>query len=192
MVDFSGYKKSNDGKKSDCKKCLCKLQVDYSRTKRGLASKIYFAQVNSCRNRGHELPSYTIDELYKWLLNQVNFNSIYENWVKSKYDKMLYPSIDRLDDYLSYSFKNIRLVTWQENKNKGNRDRFNGTNNKINVPVLQYDLDGVFIKEHHSIASASRDTGSCKSSLRDVCIGVRSNGRRGITSNGFIWKFKNK
>ena len=38
--------------------------------------------------------------------------------------------VDRLNDYKGYSFDNIQLMTWQENKDKGHRDCLNGINNK--------------------------------------------------------------
>ena len=43
---------------------------------------------------------------------------------------MLAPSIDRKDDYKPYTFDNIQLTTWQQNKAKGHEDCKNGINNK--------------------------------------------------------------
>ncbi len=56
---------------------------------------------------------------------------------------------------------------------------------KRNTIVLQYDLEGNFIKEYISQSQASRET-----NIHQSCIGACCNGKI-KTSGGFIWKFKN-
>ena len=109
---------------------------------------------------------------------------LWNNWIESNYDKMTKPSVDRLDDYKGYSLDNIQLMTWEENKAKGSRDRKNGVNNKKSKAVLQYDLQGNLIKEYYSIMQAERETKISNVSISRVCNGKRK------TAGGFKWKYK--
>ena len=51
-------------------------------------------------------------------------------------------------------------------------------------PVLQYTLEGEFIKEWPSQAEASRQTGIHYGTISNCCVG------RGKTAGGFIWRYK--
>lgn len=53
-------------------------------------------------------------------------------------------------------------------------------------PILQYDLNGKFIKEYDSTASAVRQTGINRESIKD-CLRKKNK-----TGKGFIWKFKHQ
>lgn len=55
-------------------------------------------------------------------------------------------------------------------------------------PVLQFDLDGNFIKEYPSAISASIEIGI---SQRCICAAANPTDRQ-KTAKGFIWKYKNK
>jgi hypothetical protein len=55
---------------------------------------------------------------------------------------------------------------------------------KTSKPILQYDLDGNFIKEWESISECARILNLNKSGISQVCTG------RVKTCAGFIWKFK--
>ena len=79
----------------------------------------------------------------------------------------------------------------QETKEKlrirklGNKNPMYGkhTNNRPDskVPVIQYDLQGNFIKEYESIRFAERTTG-----IYQICRSIKNNG----TAGGYIWKKK--
>ena len=112
---------------------------------------------------------------------------LYNEWVTSGYDKYAKPSLDRIDDYKGYSFDNIQLMTWGENDTKGSLDVRNGINNKHSKAVLQYDLNGNFIKEYYSMAQAERETGVSHSNISNVC----QHKRYLITSGGYKWEYKN-
>lgn len=94
------------------------VKKEYNRSGKGLTSRIYNNQKLSCKKRNHEPPNYSLEEFREWFFDQENFNKIYDSWVISGFSKELVPSVDRLDDSKSYSFDNIRLVTWKENYNK--------------------------------------------------------------------------
>jgi hypothetical protein len=57
-------------------------------------------------------------------------------------------------------------------------------NSKNKVPVLQYDKNGNFIKEHMSNIDAHNETKIDSSSIRKTCLGEQKH------AGGYIWKFK--
>ncbi len=156
----------------------------YRRTKRGFIVSIYNNQKLNSIKRNHPSPSYSLDELYEWLLNKTGFEILFNQWVKSDYNKWARPSIDRLNDYKPYTFDNIRIVTWNDNYLRSCSDRKNGFNNKQCKAILQYDINGNFIKQYHSAQFAFRETGISQGNISQVCKGAR--GKAG----GFIWKYK--
>ena len=167
-----------------CKDCCKIYSIDYRHSKEGIVNKIYNHQIETSKQRKHQLPSYTKDELQEWLFNQPNFDKLYNNWVESGYDKWLKPSTDRKDDYKSYTIDNIQLMTWKENFNKGHNDRKNGINNKQSKAVLQFNINGKLINRYHSMKYAGRVTGFEVKSIRRTCKGERK------TAYGFVWRYE--
>lgn len=60
--------------------------------------------------------------------------------------------------------------------------------NRKGKPVLQYDLQGNFIKEYPSYREAKRETGI--SAIDVVCRGARQRHKKQTTAGGYIWKYK--
>lgn len=71
------------------------------------------------------------------------------------------------------------------NKNRIYKKKEKVKKDKIDtrIKVLQYDIDGKFIKEYPSFASTHRD-GFCIPAIRDCCYGKRN------FTGGYIWKLK--
>ena len=156
----------------------------YRKTKIGLITQIYNHQKQKSVLRNHEQPKYTRLELIEWCTSQDIFDKLYKEWENSNYNKKLIPSIDRLDDYKGYSFNNIQIITWEENDKKAHIDTINGKNNKMSKAVLQYDLDGNFIKEYYSTMNAERETGIYHSKISACCKNKIK------YYKGYIWKYK--
>lgn len=140
------------GKRSDCKECRKK----YVRTKQGVAKTLYTYQKSKSKMRGYALPSYSEAELFAWLMNQPKFHTLYDTWVASGYLTNLKPSVDRIDDYYSYTIPNIQVMTWGENSTKAYQDQMNGNNNKKSEAVDMLTLDGLFIERFYSVSAAAR------------------------------------
>lgn len=181
---FNFNKKSKDGYSRRCKSCKRILNTNYQHSKKGVVSFIYAGQVYSSKIRNYNSPNYTKKELEKWLFDQSLFHELYDNWVKSEYTKDLKPSVDRKDDYKTYTLDNIQLMTWRDNNKKGVADRINGINNKISRAVLQYDLDGNFIAEYYSQMQAGRETGISNVNIWGCCKGLHN------TAGGYRWEYK--
>lgn len=100
-----------------------KLQVahsKYSHSRKGVITAIYRKQFERSRIKGWPMPNYSKEWLRDNFLSGEKFEMIYANWVKSGYNKMDKPSIDRIDYKLPYTKDNIQLMTWRENRNKEN------------------------------------------------------------------------
>ncbi len=186
IKDFSEFHKDKriiSGLQPRCKNCLNKKNNNYFKTKKGLISRIYGNQKLCSKWRGYALPWYTNKDLKDWLFAQPKFHHLFHLWEISNYDKMLIPSVDRINDYESYTFSNIQLMTWRENQDKAYRDVMNGVNNKHNREVKQYSKEGVFISKYHSANEAERQTKVCKANIRICCNKTYK------TAGGFVWRY---
>lgn len=181
---FNKHKAMRDGLYSWCKECSNKRLKAATRTKTGFVGKLYNDQRSSCKRRGDELPEYTKAELLDWLMSQELYHELFDIWVESGYKKMLAPSVDRLDDYKTYSLDNIRLTDWFNNKKKHWEDRKSGRNNKVSKRVNKYGLDNVFICSYHSIREASRECSITYQGISKVCNELRG------TAGGYQWRFE--
>lgn len=184
LSEFHKCLPNKDGLTGSCKKCHRDKALKRNRSLSGFIELKYRNQNTSCKSRGHNPPEYTLDEFKEWILSQDKFHVLFEEWVKSDYDRNLSPSVDRLDDYKGYSFDNIQLMTWDENRLKGHRDAMNGINNKRSIIVMQFDLNEVFINEYYSACQASRDTGVHQGTIGMCCRGEQR------MAGGFKWKYK--
>jgi len=155
----------------------------YQKTKKGLVTRIYADQRSGSKQRGHYMPAYSKQELKDWLFKQPKFHELYDDWRESNYDTLLSPSCDRLDDYKGYSLKRLQLMTWGENKRKGESDKKNGINNKNSKAVIStHKITGVEM-EFYSTSKAERETKISHSHISAVCKGKRK------TAGGYYWEF---
>lgn len=82
---------------------------------------------------------------------------------------------------------NLEWCTQKYNINYGTgtrRCQLANTNGKCSKPVLQYTLEGIFIKEWKSTKDVQRNLGFAQSNIVAVCNGKRK------TAYGYLWKYK--
>lgn len=182
LIEFGKDAQNKNGIKSCCKYCNNIATKNYKKTEDGVISQIYSDQKGNSKKREHELPTYTKEQLKTWLYKN-NFKELFNTWVTSGHKTKLRPSVDRLNDYKSYTMDNIQLVTWKENEEKGNNDRKSGINNKKSKIVFKYSKENVFIKEYYSMSEAGRRTGVSVVSICNCCKGKHK------TAGGFMWKY---
>ncbi len=185
---FDNKTKNTTRPSTVCISCKDKNRLAYYRTPKGRISQIYRTQIFSSKARGHNKPAYTKDELFEYITSHEDFDNIFKKWEESNYNKMFTPSIDRLNDYLGYSFDNIRFVPYIINVSKAYSDRKNGIGvcgDNSCLKVKQLSLKGDFISEFYSMSEASRKTGLQISNISRCCRKERK------SSGGFMWEFSN-
>lgn len=94
------------------------------------------------------------------------------------------PFVNHKDENVKNNvYSNLEWCTAKYNCNYGTRlQRIAVKNNK---PILQFDLNGNFIKEYESITQASKELNNSLNDISQCCLG------RSRTSKGYIFKFKN-
>ena len=168
-----------------CKECV-KIRVrsnkaKYDFTEKGVIRVIYKTQKRHNRLRGHGDMPYTKIELKTWLYDN-GFRSLYANWVNCNYKKDIKPSVDRVNDLEGYSFSNIKLGTWFDNRKHQYDDIVNGagTGGKRCKPVKKIGKNGFVIAVYVSYWSA----------VRDIGYSIEYQLKKGVTCrNGFYWEY---
>ena len=162
-------------------------KLKFKQTKSGVVSQIFGDQKKSCNRRGHDMPDYTRKELKQWMYSKSEFHELYNKWKNNAFTTYLKPSIDRIDDSQTYSFDNIQIMTWGENKAKGHSDTRSGKlihGNKPHTKVVQLDKEENFIAEYVSQNEASRQTGISQGNIGECCKGLRR------SCGGYKWEYK--
>lgn len=81
---------------------------------------------------------------------------------------------------------NLEWLTPKENNNYGTRLKraleTKKINGKRNIPVIQYNLDGSFVREWGSASIAAEELGFCQGQISSCCTGKRG------SCSGYKWK----
>jgi len=169
--------------KGTCSRCSKRMPKTFIIT-------AYCYQKSNARVRNMELPTYTVEELRTWLITKTNFKELYLNWKRSGYETNLKPSVDRIDENISYTLDNIQLMTWSENKAKGERDSKEGKRYSKVKSVTCLDLETEeFISQYYSLHEADRQTNIKYNTIWSACSLTKR--RNGILGKGkqYKWAF---
>lgn len=162
-------------------------------SKEGKLAHAYQQQKQRCVKKGWPAPTYNQEELVTWGMSNPQYHALFEAWENSGFRKELSPSIDRLDDYTSYTLDNIQITSWKDNNHKGRYWQVIGENTKNSLAVDQLDMSGVFINRFHSIKAAARALSIDDSKIGNVCKGVPVKKGRGfstpVSAGGFKWRY---
>jgi len=136
LIEFGVNNTSKDGLKFSCRACRQIAKYKFTRLPNGVTGDIYAKQRASSRRRKHPEPAYSLQEFREWMYSQPNWLTLYNAWVESGYKQKLRPSADRNSNYLPYTFDNLTLMTWLENKTKNDTDRRDGFDTRAYTPVI--------------------------------------------------------
>jgi len=183
MKELSQFRKTKSGYGTTCKQCYNDNSAKYFKTKQGIVARIYNKQKSSSRIRGHACPLYSCQELREWMFSKSKFHKIFNLWESLNYEISYAPSIDRIDDNKGYSFDNIQILTWEENKKKAYKGIMSGEIITQHKTVNQYTKKGVFLKSFISIGDASRKININRWNISSCCSGRRK------SSGGYVWEY---
>ena len=153
-------------------------------------TKIYGRMKRDNKNKFNiDLP-FTKDEFKKWLDDnyKTEIRRMLTEYKNSNYIKYLCPSVDRIDDYKSYTFDNMQLITWKENNDKGrislkNKKQCSEMAKRVwSKKVIQKDLDGNVITTFNSTHDVERLLGYDSSLIARAC-------RLNKVSKGYRWEY---
>lgn len=123
-----------------------------------------------CNNSNHKYYKWYGGRGIKFLLTHEDMEFL---WKRDNADKMKEPSIDRINKNGNYELKNCQFIEMNINRIK---DRLK--------PIIQYSLNGQFIKEWQSATQIELELKIDNSSISKCCKGIRT------LAGGFIWKYK--
>lgn len=118
FVLFSKNPSHKYGYANECKSCKYEFKKKWYKTKDGIITDYYHQQKSRSKKRGHQMPDYTKEELKSWCFNQDIFHELHKQWKESGYPRHLRPSVDRIDNKIGYTIKNIQIMTARENLKK--------------------------------------------------------------------------
>lgn len=144
----------------------------YRKTKKGILTNIYSSQKN------RRLVSYSLTELHTKFLTDVKFDRLFNEWIKSKYNKDKKPTIDRINCKLNYTLENIQCITWADNRYKQRMEC-----NIFRAKKIAKYKNGILIETYKSVSDAVRKTGLMQGNISSCLTGKRN------TCGGFQWKY---
>ena len=184
LLEFPKSKNKYLGFGHTCKACS-KIVIDRcNKTEKSVIRAIYNSQRRNSKIRHNSEIGYTREVLECWLYKN-GFKEIYDNWKKKGYKKFDKPSVDRIDDYKTYTIDNIQLVTFKENWEKSIKDKTEGKTNKQNKAVVGVYPDGREV-EFYSIANASLKTGADRKNIIYCC----DKKPKYKTAKGIVWRWR--
>lgn len=163
-------------KSKEYKDSLVEYTRRWRKTSVGLLSTIYSSQLVTSKKRGFPLPTYSAEDLREKFLTNEKYKRLHEQWVKSKFNKSLTPSIDRINNKYPYKLDNIQILTWAENRFKQIMERRNRGG-----AIFQTMGDSI-VKKYLSQRDAAIKTGISQSNIGSVINGKRK------TAGGYGWK----
>ena len=123
---------------------------------------------------------FSLSEFHLRFLNDNKFKRLFNEWVNSRYNKQLKPSLDRIDSLLGYTTRNTKMLTWAENRYK--QSAMDGKRGR--KPAVYQMLGDKVIKRFKSQRHVVKELGVSQSNLSAVL-----NGKRNYVS-GYSFKYE--
>lgn len=151
--------------------------------------RVWHNQKKTAKARGMSPPDYSLEELIEWLKQQPHLTKLWTTWQESGHQRKLAPSLDRIDDSVSYTLSNITLMTWEENNQKSHKDLRAGklnTNSVTSAKRLgQFHKDGSIIAEYTSAGHASEILNLPKHAYKNIRAAAAGKLQ---TAYGYVWR----
>lgn len=142
---------------------------EYRYSPKGVLTRLYSKMKERSRNKCMPPPSFTLDDLHHKYLNDSKYLSAHARWLLSGRESALKPSVDRIDCTKPYTADNIQMITWRENRDKGDREAIRTRRSE----VVEVSHSGDVIAVYPSVTEAAEATGCGQNLISMVCAGVR-------------------
>lgn len=150
---------------------LLKNTARYRKTKRGLVTNLFH------KMKSRKDVQFDLSFLHSFSKCK-RFDRIYDEWVKSNFQKQYKPSIDRISYKIGYTKDNIQWLTWAENRYKQRMEV-----KSIRARKVGQFIGDKLIAEYASVSDAVRKTGVSQGNLSSCLSGKRK------TTFGYAWKY---
>lgn len=151
----------------------------YRKTPKGVLTNMYSHQkVRNIKNGFGEI-GYSLNWLQNKYLNDKLFLRLFDEWVKSGYEKTKKPTIDRINNKKGYEKDNIHLLPWSENRFKQTMER------RCRKGRVLQKLNGVLINIWRSQRDVVKTLGLSQPMLSGVLNGKYKK------AYGFEWEYEN-
>lgn len=140
----------------------------FRRTPKGVLTNLYSKMRERTKRNGLEKMDFSLKEFHETFLCDDQFLEIYQEWVESGFDTYKKPSVDRKDNEKGYSRNNIQILSWEENRRKGDAE-----NSRVTTPIIMFDKNGNKAAEFESIKFAVEVTGFSQGNISMCCQGKR-------------------
>jgi hypothetical protein len=144
------------------------MRINYQHSLKGVLTLSYHKQVERSKKKGMHLPTYTVKELHARFLNDPKYLELFKQWEMNGFNIYDRPSIDRINPDLGYTMENIQIMTWRENRAKGDIENAR----RRSTAVVMLDLDGNEIAQFESIQQAASATKIDRTSISRCCRGI--------------------
>jgi hypothetical protein len=142
---------------------LLKNTQNYRKTQKGVLTNMY----QHMKTR-HEV-SFSLKEFQNRFIEDKKFIRIYNEWLKSGYNKQFKPSLDRIDNKKGYTINNTQMLSWTENRYK--QSSFDGKRGR-KPRVIQL-MGNKIIKIFQSQRHCVKELGISQGNLSSVLNGKR-------------------
>lgn len=153
--------------------------IRYKRTSKGLLTQIINNQKQRSKKRGFAPPEYSLKEFHDKFIADKKFIRLFKEWVKADYNKNKTPSFDRISFKKPYTFSNISLKTWSENRLKQKIE-----SKMFYCKTVLMKRDGVLVRKFKSVGEAARVTKLHQSNIS------RAIANQNRTCGGYNWQYE--
>jgi hypothetical protein len=150
----------------------------YRESYKGITQAMYSNMRARSRTKGWDMPVFALSEFREWFTENGGMKR-FNAWLKMNKLRAMKPSVDRINPLLKYEFSNMQVITFKENRDKGDREKLVLWGKRIQ----QFTPDGELVAIYPSTKIAAQVTGFSAKNLSDAAVG------RNETSNGFVWKY---